>query len=59
MANPALTVKTLRGYAADVARMARQLENSGHHEEAKAAREFYRLLARLLADRQADELVDE
>jgi hypothetical protein len=59
VANPPLTLKTLRGYAEDVARMARQLENSGHREEAKAAREFYRRLARLIADRQADELVDE
>ena len=53
MANPRLTPKTLRGDADDVARMVGQLENSGHHEEAKQGREFYRVIARLIADREA------
>jgi hypothetical protein len=39
--------------------MARQLENSGHHEEAESSQELYRALARLLADRQADRLIGE
>jgi hypothetical protein len=59
VANPALSPKTLREYAKDVARMARQLENSGHHEDAEKAQELYRALARLLADRQADRLIGE
>jgi hypothetical protein len=59
VANPPLNIRTLRSYAEDVARMARQLENSGHHEEAKSAKELYRLLARLVADRQADRLIGE
>jgi hypothetical protein len=39
--------------------MARQLANSGHREEAEQARELYRLLARLIAERQAERLTAE
>lgn len=56
MANPPLKLATLRQYAEDAARMARQLANSGHREEAEQAQELYRLLARLVADRQASRL---
>jgi len=54
MANPPLTLKTLRRYADDVARMVTQLENSQHHEEAKQRRAFHRVLGRLIADREAE-----
>jgi hypothetical protein len=56
VANPPLTIKKLREYTEAVARMTRQLENSGHSEAAEKARDLYRVLARLLADRQADQL---
>ena len=59
MANPPLKIQTLRDYAETAAWMARQLENSGHHEEAKQAQGLYRMLARVIAESQADRLAGE
>ena len=54
MTNPNLTTQTLHEYAEYTARMVQQLTDSQHLEEAKQARELYRLLDRLVADRRAD-----
>jgi cytochrome P450 len=54
VANPPLTTRTLREYAEYTANMVQQLRDSQHLEEATQARELYRLLDRLLADRRTD-----
>ena len=54
MTNPDLTTQTLREFAEYTAKMVQQLNDSQHLEEAKQARELYRLLDRLVADRRAD-----
>jgi len=54
MRNPDLTTHTLREYAEYTAQMVRQLTESQHLEEANQARELYRLLDRLVADRRAE-----
>ena len=54
LADPDLTTQALREYVEYTAKMVQQLTNSQHLEEAKQARELYRLLDRLVADRRAE-----